>query len=718
MSCKRSIGAESLGAVSGAEKRAVPELLAPAGGPEALLAAVAAGADAVYLGLKAFSARVSALNFSLDELSCAARVAHAHGVRVYVALNIHVADGELAGAVDQARAAQAAGADAFIVADLGLADVLRRELPEVELHLSTQANVQSAAGVALARELGFARVTTSRELSLGQIRGLCGTGVEIEAFCHGAICVCYAGCCELAALTQGRSANRGACTQPCRFAYALVREGSPSVGEPGKRAGLVEVGAVEGDRLLCPRDNCLIDHVAELAEAGVASLKIEGRMKNPDYVYNVTRCYRRAIDAAGEGRALSDAERAELRFALGRSFNRGFTAAYAYGEAGAGALAGADFMSYERSINQGVPVGRLVARDRRDVEIELAHGVKPGDVLEVHFYPDPAAKVSGPKRWPMIEVTEHVPAGGRLRAYVKRKVDPPCDVYLVRSAGVLAETEAALAPLRSELAAAKSERAGRGCPRSLPGQSALCPDVPEDPREARAREEAYLRDALAARAGAASECGWSPAASPRRARTPGDAEGVLSSGSGRVCVYQHDLGEDPAAWDGVLPQLTVVLDEVMCDDDARSAAVLMMCAGGTVCRNLGQVALAREIGAAFEVAAPVAVRNARAAAVLKRLGARAIWLAPEVGAGEAACIAAGVDVPVGWLEGAPGEPGEREAMVCAHCLLQAAGPCDGRCAACARRREAHWLRGRDGALLRIEVDARGRSRLYAQPYGA
>lgn len=717
MGCKRSTGVDDVGVGSGAEKRAVPELLAPAGEPEALLAAVAAGADAVYLGLKAFSARVSALNFSLEELRCAARVAHAHGVRVYVALNIHVADGELAGAADLARAAHAAGVDAFIVADLGLADVLRRELPEAELHLSTQANVQSAAGVALARELGFARVTTSRELSLGQIRGLCGTGVEIEAFCHGAICVCYAGCCELAALTQGRSANRGACTQPCRFAYALMRAESDG-NCPGDGAGLVEAGAVEGDRLLSPRDNCLIDHVAELAEAGVASLKIEGRMKNPDYVYSVTRCYRRAIDAAAEGRALSDAERAELRFALGRSFNRGFTAVYAHGEAGAGALAGTDFMSYERSINQGVPVGRLVARDRRDVEIELSHGVRPGDVLEVHFYPDPAAKVSGPKRWPMIEVAEAVPAGGRLRTYVKRRVDPPCDVYLVRSAGVLAETEAALAPLRAELAAVEGEKAGgdRSC--APLDQGALGPDMPEDPREARAREEAFLRDVLAADADTLPRDGWLPLASPRRARTPGDAEGLLTSGCGGAYVYQHDLAEDPAAWDAFLPQLTVVLDEVMYDDDARSAAVLMMCAGRVVCRNLGQVALAREIGVAFEVAAPVAVRNARAARVLRRLGARAIWLAPEVGAGEAARIAAGADVPVGWLEGAPGEPGEREAMVCAHCLLQAAGPCDGRCAVCARRREAHWLRGKDGALLRIEVDARGRSRLYAQPPGA
>ena len=716
MSCTRPHEARSadggLSAGSCAEKRAAPELLAPAGGPEALLAAVAAGADAVYLGLRAFSARVSALNFSLDELRAAAGVAHAHGARVYVALNIHVADSELAYAADLARTAQAAGADAFIVADLGLADVLRRELPEAELHLSTQANVQSAAGVALARELGFARVTTSRELSLGQIRGLCDMGVDIEAFCHGAICVCYAGCCELAALTQERSANRGACTQPCRFAYELVRAGR---GGPSGDAGLVAAGAVEGDRLLCPRDNCLIDHVAELAEAGVASLKIEGRMKNPDYVYNVTRCYRRAIDAAAEGRALSEAERAELRFALGASFNRGFTAAYARGASGEGALAGTDFMSYERSVNQGVPVGRLVARDRRDVEIELDRGVQPGDVLEVHFYPDPAAKVSGPKRWPMIEVTETVPAGGRLRAYVKRRVDPPCDVYLVRSAGVLAETEEALEPLRAEYAAALAEADSCDC-LCPPDGGEFGPSVPAGPREARAREAAFLRDALAA--DAVSGHGWSPLASPRCARTPDEAARLLASGCGAVYVYQHDLAENPTAWDAFLPQLTVVLDEVMCDDDARASAVLMMCAGGVVCRNLGQVALARELGVAFEVAAPVAVRNARAAAVLKRLGARAVWLAPEVGAAEAARIAVGSSVPAGWLEGAPGEPGEREAMVCAHCLLQAAGPCDGRCAVCARRREAYWLRGRGGVLLRIEVDARGRSRLYAQGHGA
>ena len=214
----------------GLMKRTLPELLAPAGSLDAFYAAVAAGADAVYCGLGAFNARASAQDIEPGSFARAVALAHAHGVRVYVTCNVYLREGELEEAVGLARTAVAAGADALIVADPGFVQALRREIPGVEIHLSTQTGVMSAAGVEyVARELGVERVTCSRELSLDELSALCATGVHIEAFCHGAICICYSGACAYSALRRGRSANRGDCTQPCRVPYDLQDEGGASV---------------------------------------------------------------------------------------------------------------------------------------------------------------------------------------------------------------------------------------------------------------------------------------------------------------------------------------------------------------------------------------------------------------------------------------------------------------------------------------------------------
>ena len=234
---------EQYGKRPGAAGMALPELLAPAGGLDQMLAAIAAGADAVYAGLGGFNARVSAHGFTDDEFARGCAVAHAHGVRVYVTLNVFVFDDELADAVALGVHALGLGADALIVADAGLVCALRAAIPGVEIHLSTQAGVHSEGAVQLAAdELGVERVTTARELTVDEIASLCDTGVPIEVFCHGAICIGYSGACEFSALRRGRSAMRGDCTQPCRLAYDLVDEAGESVV------------AVEGDRLLCPRD--------------------------------------------------------------------------------------------------------------------------------------------------------------------------------------------------------------------------------------------------------------------------------------------------------------------------------------------------------------------------------------------------------------------------------------------------------------------------------
>ena len=411
---------------------ALPELLAPAGGLDQMLAAIAAGADAIYAGLGGFNARVSAHGFTDDEFARGCAVAHAHGVRVYVTLNVFVFDDELSDAVALGAHALELGADALIVADAGLACALRAVIPGVEIHLSTQAGVHSEGAVRLAAdELGVERVTTARELAVDEIAALCATGVPIEVFCHGAICIGYSGACEFSALRRGRSAMRGDCTQPCRLAYDLVDEAGQSVV------------AVEGDRLLCPRDYLGIAHLPELVDAGVASLKIEGRMKNPDYVFNVVRVWRRALDMLRDGAWDPDAVE-ELERELGRSFNRGFTDTYLRGRSGA------ELMSFERAINQGVRVGRLVAVGHEEVTVELDAAVAAGDTLEIRFYPGVDARPDVPKRWPQVPCPVDAAAGKRVVVHCKRKVDAGCEVYLIRSAGVLDQTAAVLERMRAE----------------------------------------------------------------------------------------------------------------------------------------------------------------------------------------------------------------------------------------------------------------------------
>ena len=280
----------------------LPELLSPAGDFRCLLAAVAAGADAVYVGGKKFGARAYAKNFDTDELSRAVRYCHLHGVRLYVTLNTLVYDRELSEAVEYARELYRIGVDAIIAADLGVISAIKRAVPYMEIHASTQMSVHNSVGADKAGELGISRVVLARELSLENIRLATETSsVEIEVFLHGALCVCHSGQCLFSSLVGGRSGNRGECAQPCRLPY-----------DGGKYP-------------LSLRDLSLASHIPELIESGVASLKIEGRMKSAEYVYTVTKIYRRLLD---EGRRASAEEEEELR----RAFSRGgFTDGYLTG---------------------------------------------------------------------------------------------------------------------------------------------------------------------------------------------------------------------------------------------------------------------------------------------------------------------------------------------------------------------------------------------------
>src|SRR6266851_2214118 len=295
-----------------------PELLAPAGEEESLRAAVAAGADAVYFGLRGgFNARARADNFAVDELPRVFDFLHRKGVKGFVTFNTLVFDRELPVAEQALAAIARAGADAILVQDLGAARLARAVCPELPLHASTQMTVSSPEGAAIARDLGVTRIVLPRELSIDEIRTLAaGTELELECFVHGALCVSWSGQCLTSEALQHRSANRGQCAQSCRLPYDLVVDGG--------------VGTPRGDEqlkyLLSPRDLAAYDLLPQLIEAGVSCFKIEGRMKGPEYVANVVEKYRRALDAAVEGRAcpLTPRDEEELRYSFSRSFSHGF----------------------------------------------------------------------------------------------------------------------------------------------------------------------------------------------------------------------------------------------------------------------------------------------------------------------------------------------------------------------------------------------------------
>ena len=250
-----------------------PELLAPAGSREALVAAVQNGADAIYLGGQQFNARRSADNFNQQELVEAIQYAHARGVKIYVTVNILLADTELEEAVRYLQFIYNAGADAAIVQDLGLLKLARQVMPELELHASTQLTAHNKPGVRFLLEAGIKRVVLARELSLAEVQEIKEqTDAHLETFIHGALCVCYSGQCLMSSMIGGRSGNRGRCAQPCRLEYRLVDE---------RGRELVDAAKI-GEYLLSPRDLNMSASIPELIEAGIDSFKIEGRMRRPE----------------------------------------------------------------------------------------------------------------------------------------------------------------------------------------------------------------------------------------------------------------------------------------------------------------------------------------------------------------------------------------------------------------------------------------------------
>lgn len=338
----------------------LPELLAPAGSLDAVRAAVANGADAVYLGAARFNARDEGAQLSLDELGQACALAHGRGVRVYLTFNVLIKSHELAEALGYLGECVARGIDAAIVQDLGVVRLIRQLFPALEVHGSTQMTVHDEAGARVMERLGVERVVLARENTLEDIRRIRETvpGLGLETFVHGALCISYSGQCYMSGMISERSANRGSCAQSCRKDYVLAD------GRTGE--------ALDRGYLISARDLAAHDHLPQLAELGIGCLKVEGRKKRPEYVATVTRGYRAWLDRLRDGGAVPPPVEEEV-LPLVQIFSRGNTGGMYGGRAGRA------YVTRSHPDNRGVPVGVVSGRAQRAVVVEVTRPLAVGD---------------------------------------------------------------------------------------------------------------------------------------------------------------------------------------------------------------------------------------------------------------------------------------------------------------------------------------------------
>lgn len=742
-----------------------PELLAPAGGPEPFYAALAAGADAIYCGMGSFNARRKADNFTDETFEAACRAAHLAGSRVYVTVNIVIKDEEMSDALALVDRCWRLGADAFIIQDWGLFFEIRRLMPEVETHISTQANIHDARGTAWCKEAGADRVTLSRELSIDEIAIIHdAVDIELEVFSHGAICFCYSGVCLLSSFTsRGRSANRGMCAQPCRLPYDLIDETGRSWSKPGR------------ERALCPRDTCTADMLPRLLDAGAHALKLEGRMKAPDYVHSIVSAYRAQLDDILVGREISD-ETAQARYRqLKRCFNRDFTCEYQEGRSGDG------MMSYERSNNRGQIVGEVLGSkplgntkglkpdDKRRraawTRLRLCEPVGKGDLLELRHDDEF-------DRFLTAIAPEDAAAGDIIECRTARPMPAGALVRLIRSQAALDAAEAALKrPVARKRAVDVRVVARLGQPFTV---ELSCAD---DPSLA-GRAEGFIVEAAKTRAVLAEDliehvgrmgsspfeaasfeieldegCGMGFSAvhkvraaacealerailAPYAERVnhvmvqsdpvcPADlndlgevcalvtsldaAAAARKAGAARVYMTVEDLlaaGLSPASCsaEGVIP----VLDEVSRELDHERLDPWLTPGAPAAVGTISELALGAEIGSVVELRSCIPVHNVPCMRELGARGVHAAWLSPELTLAEIERIAPQRgEMTLGLMVlGAP------RVMTSEHCILQVAGACIHDCANCRLRARDFKLKNIDGRMLPVRTGLNGRSHLY------
>lgn len=742
-----------------------PELLAPAGGPEPFYAALAAGADAIYCGMGAFNARRKADNFTDESFEAACRAAHLAGSRVYVTVNIVIKDEEMSEARSLVDRCWRLGADAFIIQDWGLFFEIRRLMPEVETHISTQANIHDARGTAWCKGAGADRVTLSRELSIDEIAIIHdAVDIELEVFSHGAICFCYSGVCLLSSFTsRGRSANRGMCAQPCRLPYELIDETGRSWSKPGR------------ERALCPRDTCTADKLPRLLDAGAHALKLEGRMKAPDYVHSIVSAYRAQLDDILADREISD-ETAQARYRqLKRCFNRDFTSEYQEGRSGD------EMMSYERSNNRGQIVGEVLGSkplgntkglkpdDKRRraawTKLRLSEPVGKGDLLELRHDDEFDQFLTA-------IVPEDAQAGDSIECRTARPMPAGALVRLIRSQAALDAAEAALKrPVARKRAVDVRVVAHLGQPFAV---ELTCIDDPA----LSGRAEGFTVESAKTRAVSAEDlvehvgrmgsspfeavsfdiqldegCGMGFSAvhkvraaacealerailAPYAERVnhlmvqsdpvcPADlndlgevcalvtslnaAAAARKAGAARVYMTVDDLlaeGLSPASCsaEGVIP----VLDEVSREADHERLDPWFTPGAPAAVGTISELALGAEIGSVVELRSCIPVHNVPCMRELAARGAHAAWLSPELTLAEIERIAPQRgEMTLGLMVlGVP------RVMTSEHCILQVAGACIHDCANCRLRVRDFKLKNIDGRMLPVRTGLNGRSHLY------
>lgn len=657
-----------------------PELLAPAGNREAFEAALAAGADAIYLGVsEGFNARNNADNFSMEDLKAACRDARLRGRKVYLTANTLVMSGEMDQALSLVTTAAEQGIDAAIIQDVGLAQRLREEIPQLELHTSTQMNIRDEAGIEFARKLGFGRVTLARELSVEQIAKLAKLGMDLEVFIHGALCICQSGQCLLSSLIGGRSANRGVCAQPCRLPYAIVNGEGKQLSNPG-------------EFLLSPKDLMGIDMLPQLIDAGVASLKIEGRMKSAEYVSTAVGTYRQALDRAWIEEDGYEAT-AEEKSGLNEAFSRGFSPAYLAGERGN------DMMGYKRPNNRGVLVGRVKGFRNGMVQIDDQEAIEPGDLLEVWTS-------KGRTTYTVQQADDVRP--GRVELYIRGAVSPGDRLFRVRSAALARDcrerTEAGMAA--TGLNFAVTAKLGEPLMVAVSDERGNLGQAEGDVVEA-ARSVAITREDVIEHVGRLGGTPYAPASwDIQLDEGVGMGFSALHKVRAAAIAEYEEAVLDLAAHESRERGLAcgkLDTSAVREADEMTPFATRIDFNDPTgIALDLSQLEEDKAVGPKLYATNPDALR------VWAALGADFAWLSPELTLAQIKQLADESPIPVGLVV-----HGRQELMVSDHCFLMAEGPCSQKCAKCKRRRgEQRYYRDRKGYMFPVTTDINGRGHLY------
>ena len=678
------------------------EILAPAGNFKALQAAVCAGANAVYLGLDHFNARRGADNFTIKNLKTACDYAHLRGVKIYLTLNIIVFEDEFNTAMQMAYDAADAGVDAFIVQDLGIARAVVDEIPHVPLHISTQMNIHDEAGLRAVASLGASRVCLGRECSLEQIEKLCTIGhelgVQIETFGHGALCICYSGQCLMSSMIGGRSANRGTCAQACRLNYEL-HEGEASLGK--KRA---DEDDKRGEYLLSPKDLCTIEILPKLQAAGVASLKIEGRMKNPEYVFEVVSVYRQAIDRLYKNGSEDYAPTAKEITRLQEAFSRGFTTAYMEGHRGN------EIMSYKRPNNRGINIGRVTGITSTKLFVDTKQKLSVGDVLEIWtkrgrstIKVDKDTKFKGATAQFLVNTKD-------LSMRNIRKSDR---VFRVRSAATAFEVD----EFQPKIPVDCKLTLKIGQPATIEVSSQLATtSVPRVPR--------------VKHTSGTVEAARTKAVNPEEVR---EHINRLGQTPFRINNFELELDQNVGIGFSALHHLRAealkkleaeILTSPRTSIGTRKAKKLVknnipkkdalfltsdeLFTKREFCDKLGLVFDNINSGTNFEVGPHIPVVNSEAVYYFKNLGAKRIWLSPEM------TIEQIKEITKHFPEMSFGLfiMGPQELMITRHCILMSLGNCKQDCKNCERRSKAHYLLDRKGYKFPVTTDETGRSHIY------